>query len=72
MALKMAFSNLNNSLLVRCESCGEIHAVEFRNLRQFRTRHCPVEHSPLFKNPRSYKRVFDEMENDFYKEALAI
>jgi len=52
----------NKMAMIRCEACGGLHMVNVCSKAVFNRAYCPVEQAPIFSKPKTYIKVFKEIE----------
>lgn len=57
---------------VHCDACKSVHTINFRDRAEFDRVRCPFDHTPVFRTPAIYTKVFNEFQKDVFSEyALA-
>lgn len=59
-------------VLVKCQSCGEVHAAQFKSEKDFHALRCRVDDSPLFRGRNGYAKAFADFQNDVMRGAVAV
>jgi hypothetical protein len=59
-------------ILIRCEACGDVHAINFCNKQEFDRARCRAENAPIFCTRKKYTKVYREFQEDLMKKAVNI
>lgn len=58
-------------ILAGCDSCGQIHPVEFSDKGEFMQLRCRHTHAPIYATQKSKVKVWREFQNDLMAGAVA-
>lgn len=57
-------------ILAGCDSCGQVHPVEFHDKGEFMQLRCRHTHAPIFSTRQGFQKVWRELHSDLKKDCL--
>jgi hypothetical protein len=51
-------------VMAGCDTCGQIHIIQFRNKREFLDAYCPNEQQPIYLSAKGKEKIWREFQND--------
>ena len=58
-------------MMAGCDTCGQVHIIQFRNKREFLDAYCPNEQQPIYLSAKGKEKVWREFQNDLMAGAVA-